>query len=107
MTNDILQQPHMLQSKYRLYENTISSKTTMQENQPGVQIAAKHNIFLQMVPYMSWIFLVLVRIHPGVSSLGGKIVSHHIADARQVPIIIKAVKKHRWNIFLKFPAFSW
>ena len=31
---------------------TIGSETTMQENQPATQIA-RHNIFLQMGPYMS------------------------------------------------------
>ena len=51
----------------------------MQENQPAAQIAARHNIFPQMEPYMSCIFLVLVGIDPGVSRLGGEIVtvSHH------------------------------
>ena len=53
----------------------------MQENQPAAQIAANHSIFPQMVPYMSWIFLVLVGIDPGVSRLGGEIVSHNTTDA--------------------------
>ena len=60
---------------------TIGSGTTMQENQPAAQIAAKHNIFSRMAPYMSWIFLVLVGIDPGVSRLGGEIVSHNTTDA--------------------------
>ena len=34
----------------------IGSGTTMQENQPAAQIAAKHSIFPQMAPYMSWTF---------------------------------------------------
>ena len=84
----------MLQSKYRLYEirstgpasmqasYTIGSGTTMQENQPEVQIAAKHNIFPQIAPYMSWIFLVLVEIDPRVSCLGGEIVSHNTMDTQ-------------------------
>ena len=53
----------------------------MQENQPEAQIAAKCNIFPRMAPYMSWIFLVLVGIDPGVSRLGGEIVSHNTTDA--------------------------
>ena len=61
---------------------TIGSGTTMQENQQAAQIAAKHNIIPQMAPYMSWIFLVLVGIDPGVSHLGGEIVSHNTTDAR-------------------------
>ena len=32
---------------------TIGSGTNMQENQSAAQIAAKHNIFPQMEPYMS------------------------------------------------------
>ena len=32
---------------------TIGSGTTMQENQPAAQIAAEHNIFPRMAPYMS------------------------------------------------------
>ena len=32
---------------------------------------------------MSWIFLVLVGIDPGVSRLGGEIVSHNTTDARR------------------------
>ena len=39
---------------------TIGSGTIMQENLPAAQIAARHNIFPQMAPYMSCIFLVLV-----------------------------------------------
>ena len=35
---------------------TIGSETTMQENQLAAQIAAKHSIFRQIAPYMSWIF---------------------------------------------------
>ena len=61
---------------------TIGLGTTMQENQPAVQIAAKHSFFPQMMPYMSWIFLVLVGIDPGVSRLGGEIVSHNTTNAR-------------------------
>ena len=54
----------------------------MEENQLAAQIATKHNIFPQMVPYnMSWIFLVLMGIDPGVSCLGGKIVIHNTMDA--------------------------
>ena len=34
----------------------IGSGTTMQENHTAAQIAARHNIFSQMAPYMSWIF---------------------------------------------------
>ena len=60
---------------------TIASGTTIQENQPAAQIAAKHNIFSCMASYMSWIFLVLVGIDPGVSRLGGEIVSHNTTDA--------------------------
>ena len=56
---------------------TIGSGTTKRENQPAAQIAAKHSIFPYMVPYMSWIFLVLVGIDSRVSRLGGKIVSHN------------------------------
>ena len=52
--------------KYRLYENaahrpstqasyTIGSRTTIQENQPAAQIAAKHSIFPRMAPYVPWI----------------------------------------------------
>ena len=40
----------------------IGSGTTMQENQSAVQIDARHNIFPQMAPYISWIFLALVEI---------------------------------------------
>ena len=51
----------------------------MQENQQAAQIAARHNIFPQMGLYiMSWIFLVLVGIDPGISGLGGEIVSHNM-----------------------------
>ena len=60
---------------------TIGSGTTMQENQPAAQIAAKHNIFPQMAPYMLCIFLVLVGIDPRVSRLGSEIVSHNTTDA--------------------------
>ena len=57
----------------------------MQENQPAAQIAARHNFFAQMAPYMSWIFLLLVGIiDPEVSRLGGEIVSHNTTDARRV-----------------------
>ena len=58
---------------------TIGLGTIMQENQPAAQIAARHNIFPQMKPYMSCIFLVLVGFDPRVSRLGGEIVtvSHH------------------------------
>ena len=63
--------------------HTIYSGTTMQENQPAAQITARHNIFPQMAPYMSWIFLVLVGIDPGVYHLGSEIVSHNTTDARQ------------------------
>ena len=62
---------------------TIGSGTTMQENKLAAQIAAKHNNLSRMAPYMSWIFLVLVGIDPGVSRLGGEIVSHNTTDARQ------------------------
>ena len=54
----------------------------MQENQSAAQIAAKHNIFPQMASFMSWNFLVWVGIDPGVSLLGGEIVSHNSTDAR-------------------------
>ena len=60
--------------------HTIYSGTTMQENQPAAQIAARHDIFPQMAPYMSWIFLVLMGIDPGVSHLGSEIVSHNTMD---------------------------
>ena len=43
----------------------IGLGTAMKENQLAAQIAARHNIFPQMAPYMSWIFLVLVGIDPG------------------------------------------
>ena len=50
---------------------TIGSGTTMQENKPAAQIAAEHNIFPHMAPYMSCnFFLVLVGIDPGVLSPG-------------------------------------
>ena len=62
---------------------TIGLGTTMQENQLAAQIAAKHNIFSRMAPYMSWIFSVLVGMDPGVSRLGGEIASHNTTDARQ------------------------
>ena len=61
---------------------TMGSGTTMQENQLAAQSAAEHNIFPQMAPYMSCIFLVLVGIYTGVSRLGGGIVNHNITDAR-------------------------
>ena len=68
ITSDI---PHMFTIKVQVIRNTahrpstqasytIGSGTTMQENQPAARIAAKHNIFSRMAPYMSWIFLVLV-----------------------------------------------
>ena len=63
--------------------HTIYSGTTLQENQPAAQIAARYNIFPQMVPYMSRICLVLVGIDPGVYHLGSEIVSHNTTDARQ------------------------
>ena len=86
---------HKLQSKVQVIRNTayrpstqasftVGSGTTMQENQLAAQIAAEHNIFPQMAPYMSWIFLVQLGIDPGVSRLGGEIVSHYTTDARQV-----------------------
>ena len=62
---------------------TIGSGTTMQENQPAAQIAARHNIFPQMAPYMLCIFLVMVGIDPGVSRLRDEIFSHNTTDARQ------------------------
>ena len=57
----------------RLAIHDICSGTTEQENHPAAQISAKHNTFSQMAPYMSWIFVVLVGIDPGVSLLGGEI----------------------------------
>ena len=73
----------------------------MQENQPAAQIAAKHNIFSRMAPYMSWIFLVLVGIDPRVFRLGGEIVSHNTTDAHLVcyPEILfrKSVKYTKWQ----------
>ena len=76
ITSDI---PHMFTIKVQVIRNTahrpstqasytIGLGTTMQENQLAAQIAAKHNIFSCMAPYMSWIYLVLVGIDPGVSS---------------------------------------
>ena len=62
----------------------IGSGTTIQKNQPAAQIAARHNIFSQMAPYMSRIFMVLAGIDPWVSRLGGEIVNHYTMDARQV-----------------------
>ena len=38
---------------------------------------------------MSWIFLVLVGIDPGVSHLGGEIVSHNTTDAQQVALLVQ------------------
>ena len=84
-----------LQSKYRLYEirpstqasYMMGSGTTMQANQQAAQIAAEHNIFPQMTPYMSCTVLVLVGIDPGVSRLGGEIVSHNTTDARHSFIV--------------------
>ena len=35
---------------------TIGSGTTMQENQQAAQIAAKHNIFSRMAPYVMNLF---------------------------------------------------
>ena len=86
---------HKLQSKVQVIRNTayqssmqasymIGSGTTIQENQPAVQIAARHNIFSHMAPYISWIFLVQLGIDPGISHLGGKIVSHYTTDAWQM-----------------------
>ena len=83
--------PHMFTINVQVIRNTahrpstqasytIGSRTTMQENQPAAQIAAKHNIFSRM----SWIYLVLVGIYPGVSRLGGEIASHNTTDARQL-----------------------
>ena len=63
--------------------HTIYSGTIWQENQPAAQIAAEHNIFSQMAPYMSWICLVLVAIVPGVYHLGSEIVSQITTYARQ------------------------
>ena len=67
---------------------TIGSGTTMQENQSAAQIAAEHNISPHMAPYMSWIFLVLVGIDPGVSRLGGEIVSHNTTDAQYLQLYV-------------------
>ena len=87
ITSDI---PHMFTNKVQVIRNTAhrpskqasyTTGTTMQENQQTAQIAAKHNIIPQNAPYMSWIFLVLVGIDPGVSHLGGEIVSHNTTDA--------------------------
>ena len=69
----------------------------MQEYQPAAQITARHNIFPQMAPYMSWIFLVLVGIDPGVYHLWSKIVSHNTTDARQ---------SHSTPIFTSIPHSS-
>ena len=66
------------------YQHDRFSGTTMQENQQAAQIAAKHNISSQMAPYIPRIFLVLVGIDPGVSRLGGEIVSHDTTDARHI-----------------------
>ena len=63
--------------------HTIYSGTTMQEYQPAAQIKARHNMSPQMAPYMSWIFLVLVGIDPGVYHLWSEIVSHNTTGARQ------------------------
>ena len=60
----------------------IGSWMTIQKNRLATKIAAKHNIFSQMVPYMSRMFSVLVGIDPGVSRLGGEIVGHNTTDAR-------------------------
>ena len=68
---------YKLQSKVQVIQNTayrpsaqasytIGSGTTIQENQPAVQIAARHNIFSQMVQNMSWILLMQVGIDTGV-----------------------------------------
>ena len=61
---------------------TIGLGTTMQENQPAAQIAAEHNIFYHMAPYMSRNLFgagQLVGIDRAVSRLEGKIVypQHH------------------------------
>ena len=69
--------------------HAIVSGTTMQENQLAEKVAAEHNIFLRMAPYMSGIFLVLVGIDPGVSCLGGEIVSHNNTDALSGDSIIQ------------------
>ena len=87
---------------------TIGSGTTLQENQPAAQIAAKHNIFSRMAPYMLWIFLVLVGIDPGVSHLGGEIASHNTTDARQLSVLmldclyfVNSESYRRWSITMK------
>ena len=75
---EIYSSPASLQTSHTTY-----SGTTMQENQLAAQITARHNIFLQMAPYMSWIFLLLAGIDPGVYHLGRDIVSHNTTDALQ------------------------
>ena len=103
--------PHMFTIKVQVIRNTshrpstqasytIGLGTNMQENQLAAQNAARHNIFPQMAPYISCIFLVLVGIDPGVSRLGGKIVSHNTTDARQKKSGMKAVEGElclRWH----------
>ena len=69
----------------------------MQDNQPTAQIAARHNIFQQMTPQMSWIFSALVGIDPGVSRLVGEIVSHtattpRIRDAKMKAYVVELVR---------------
>ena len=55
---------------------TIGSGMIIQKNQPAAQIAATHNTFSQMAPYMSWIIFMLAGIDPGVCRLESEIVSH-------------------------------
>ena len=51
-------------SPARRLATPIGSGTTMQENQLAAQIAARHNIFPQMAPYMSSICTVSSKICP-------------------------------------------
>ena len=64
---------------------TIGSGMTMQENQPAAHIAAQHNISSSdgAIYVMNLFGAGMVGIDSGVSRLGGEIVSHNTANARQ------------------------
>ena len=57
---------------------TIVSRTTIQENQLALQIAAKHTI-----SFLRWCHILCMNLYgAGVSHLRGRIVSHYTTDAR-------------------------
>ena len=82
-----------LQSKYRLYEirptgpaRRLATRYVLERPRKKINRQRKLQLntlyFLAWRHIMSWIYLVLVEIDPGVSRLGGEIASHNTTGAR-------------------------